>query len=161
MNLLTTKILNNIYLTKMIKKIILIAIVLFAININAQNADKKEQLKALKVAFITNELSLTTDEATKFWPIFNAFEAKQQAIRSQKSKQLLNRMNEDDFEKMSDKDATALIVQIENSEEELFDNRKKLIVNLKGVISAVKILKLKRAEDNFSKKLLQQYRNKD
>ena len=161
MNLLTTKILNNIYLTKMIKKIILIAIVLFAINLNAQNADKKEQLKALKVAFITNELSLTTDEATKFWPIFNAFEAKQQAIRSQKSKQLLNKMNEDDFEKMSDKDATALIIQIENSEEELFDNRKKLIVNLKGVISAVKILKLKRAEDNFSKKLLQQYRNKD
>ena len=161
MNLLTTKILNNIYLTKMIKKLVLITIVLFAVNINAQNADKKEQLKALKVAFITNELSLTTDEATKFWPIFNAFEAKQQAIRSQKSKQLLNRMNEDDFEKMSDKDATALIVQIENSEEELFDNRKKLIVNLKGVISAVKILKLKRAEDNFSKKLLQQYRNKD
>ena len=161
MNLLTTKILNNIYLTKMIKKIVLITFVLFAININAQNADKKEQLKALKVAFITNELSLTTDEATKFWPIFNAFEAKQQAIRSQKSKQILNRMNEDDFEKMSDKDATALLVQIENSEEELFDNRKKLIANLKGVLSPVKILKFKRAEDNFSKKLLQQYRNKD
>jgi hypothetical protein len=50
--------------------------------------------------------------------------------------------------------------QIEANEEELFQLRKKLIVNLKSVISPVKIIKLKKAEEEFNKKLLQQYRNK-
>ncbi len=143
-------------------KIIAIAFLLFVLKINAQpNSEKKEQLKALKVAFITNELSLTTEEATKFWPIFNAFEIKQQEIRGAKTKSLIKKMSDEDLGKMSDKEANLLLSQLESTEEELFSNRKKLIVSLKGILSPVKLLKLKRAEDNFSKKLLQQYRNKD
>ena len=131
-------------------------------NSNAQpNSEKKEQIKALKVAFITNELSLTSDEASKFWPVFNAFEAKQQEIRSTKTKSLVKKLSDEDLNKMSDKDASNLLTQLETTDEELFTNRKKLIANLKGILPAIKLLKLKRAEDNFSKKLLQQYRNKD
>lgn len=143
-------------------KLILLITFLFVINSNAQlNVDKKEQIKALKVAFITNELSLTSDEATKFWPIFNSFEAKQQEIRGTRTKSLLKKMSDEDLESMSDKDASALLTQLENTEEDLFTNRKKMIMSLKGILSPKKLLKLKRAEDNFSKKLLQQYRNKD
>lgn len=143
-------------------KIISIVFLLFALNTKAQpNPEKKEQIKALKVAFITNELSLTTDEATKFWPIFNAFDAKQQEIRSTKTKSLIKKMSDEDLDKMTDKEANYLLTQLENTEEELFFNRKKLLVSLKGILSPIKLLKLKRAEDNFSKKLLQQYRNKD
>lgn len=143
-------------------KLILLITFLFVINSNAQlNVDKKEQIKALKVAFITNELSLTSDEATKFWPIFNSFEAKQQEIRGTRTKSLLKKMSDEDLESMSDKDASALLTQLENTEEDLFTNRKKMVMSLKGILSPKKLLKLKRAEDNFSKKLLQQYRNKD
>ncbi|WP_310559035.1 sensor of ECF-type sigma factor [Flavobacterium sp.] len=142
--------------------IFLFAIILFVLNTNAQpNQEKKEKIKALKVAFITNELSLTSDESIKFWPVFNVFEAKQQEIRGTKTKSIINRMSDEDLEKMSDKEAINLMNQLENTEEELFQNRKKLITNLKGILSPIKLLKLKRAEDNFSKKLLQQYRNKD
>jgi hypothetical protein len=49
---------------------------------------------------------------------------------------------------------------MESSEEELHQLRKKFISNLKSVIPAVKILKLKKAEEDFNRKLLQQYRNK-
>ena len=143
-------------------KIILFALLMFVMNSNAQpNSEKKEQIKALKVAFITNELSLTSDEASKFWPVFNAFEAKQQEIRSTKTKSLVKKLSDEDLNKMSDKDASNLLTQLETTDEELFTNRKKLIANLKGILPAIKLLKLKRAEDNFSKKLLQQYRNKD
>lgn len=143
-------------------KIFLIATILFVLNTNAQpNQEKKGKIKALKVAFITNELSLTSDEAIKFWPVFNVFEAKQQEIRGTKTKSLINRMSDEDLEKMSDKEAINLMNQLENTEEELFQNRKKLVTNLRGILSPIKLLKLKRAEDNFSKKLLQQYRNKD
>jgi hypothetical protein len=121
------------------------------------NGEKRKKIKALKIAFITTELDLTPDEATKFWPIFNAFDDKQVEIRSQKTKQFLDKSEDEELEKMSDKEALQLLIQIENSEDDLYQNRKKFMLNLRGVISPIKILKLKKAEDNFSRKLLKQY----
>ena len=147
-----------------IKNILSILIVFISLNAVAQDGPflrkKKEQIKSLKVAFITNELDLTPDEATKFWPIFNAYEDKQQEIKRQKLKGYLDRNDDNSFDKLSDKEAAAILAQMENSEDELYQARKKFVANLKGVISPVKILKLKKAEENFNRKLLQQYRDR-
>ncbi len=153
---------NKNYLIKLImnlQKLLSIVLLLAICQSFAQqgNGEKRKKIKALKIAFITTELDLTPDEATKFWPIFNAFDDKQVEIRSQKLKQYLDKSQEGELEKLSEKEAQNLLTQIENSEEELFLNKKKFISNLKGVISPVKILKLKKAEDNFSRKLLKQY----
>lgn len=118
---------------------------------------KKDQLKSMKIAFITTELNLTPDEATKFWPIFNSFEDKQRELKQEKIKNYLDRIDSD---KLTEKEANTLLTQMESSEEELFQLRKKFVSNLKGVLPSVKILKLKKAEEEFSKKLLQQYRDK-
>ncbi len=122
--------------------------------------EKRDQIKALKVAFITNELALTADEATRFWPIYNTFEAKQNEIRIQKIKAYKDRIDDSNLDKLSEKEASALLMQMENTEDELTQLRKKFVSNLKNVIPSIKIIKLKRAEDNFNKKLLQQYRDK-
>ena len=121
---------------------------------------KKEQVKSIKVAYITNELNLTPDEATKFWPLYNEFEEKQNQIRREKLKAHLNRIDDSDFDNLSEKEATILLAQMESSEDELHLLRKKFIANLKSVLPATKILKLKKAEDGFNKKLLQQIREK-
>ena len=122
--------------------------------------EKKEQVKSLKVAFITNELNLTPEESAKFWPLYNAFEDKQQEIRKQKLKAFLDRKDDNSIDKLSEKEATTILSQMESTEEELYQLKKKFIANLKGVLPATKILKLKKAEEEFSKKLLQQYRDK-
>jgi Spy/CpxP family protein refolding chaperone len=121
--------------------------------------EKKEQIKALKVGFISNELSLTPDEAAKFWPIYNAFDDKEFELRHQKMRAYKDRMD-DDLDKMSDKEASALLAQMENNEDDLYQLRKKFIISLKGVLPPIKIIKLKKAEDDFNRKLLQQYRDK-
>ena len=121
---------------------------------------KKEQVKSLKVAFITSELDLTADESAKFWPLYNAFDEKQSEIRRTKMKSYLDRMDSENFENVSEKEAATLLSQMESSEEELHQLRKKFIGSLKSVLPAVKILKLKKAEEDFNRKLLQQYRNK-
>jgi Spy/CpxP family protein refolding chaperone len=143
-------------------KLLLIIIFLLSIHSFAQTpmGEKKEQIKALKVGFITNELSLTSDEASKFWPIYNAYDDKQFELRYKKLKSYIGRMDGEDLDKMSDKEATALLAQMESNEDELYQNRKKFIVSLKGILPPIKIIKLKKAEDDFNKKLLQQYRNK-
>ena len=147
-----------------INKLLSLLIVFISVNAIAQDGafirKKKEQIKALKVAFITDELSLTPDEASKFWPLYNAFEDKQKDIKKQKLKGYLDRMDDDSFEKLSDKEAATMLAQMESTEDELYQLKKKFVANLKGVISPVKILKLKKAEENFNRKLLQQYRDK-
>lgn len=142
-------------------KLLLILLFLLSIHSFAQShmEDKKEQIRALKVGFITNELALTTDEATKFWPIYNAYDDKQFEIRHQKMKAFKQRMDAD-LEKMTEKEASALLAQMENTEDELYQIRKKFIANLKSILPSIKIIKLKKAEDDFNRKLLQQYRNK-
>ena len=147
-----------------INKLLSLLIVFISVNAIAQDGafirKKKEQIKALIVAFITDELSLTSDEATKFWPLYNAFEDKQQEIKKQKLKGYLDRMDDDSFEKLSDKEAATMLAQMESTEDELYQLKKKFVANLKGVISPIKIIKLKKAEENFNRKLLKQYRDK-
>lgn len=142
---------------------ITLLLLLFCLASSAQNGkfkQKMEQVKTLKVAFITNELSLTPEESAKFWPIYNAFEEKQRAIRKQKMGSFIEPRKEEPKETMTDKEASALLAQIEKNEEEMHLLRKKLVTDLKTIIPAIKILKLKKAEEDFNKKLLQQYRNK-
>ena len=145
----------------MIRKTLLSIFALFAsmMMTGQVKSEKKEQLKALKVAFITEELALTTDEAQKFWPVYNAYDNKQFEIRQQKLRALQRRMNDGQINGMSDKEADSFLSQIENTEEELYLLRKKLNSNLRKIISPLKIIKLKKAEEDFNRKLLRQYRS--
>jgi hypothetical protein len=145
------------------KNIFTILLLSLSINFYAQGKkmlEKKEQIYALKVAFITTNLSLTSAEAERFWPIYNSFEEKQFDLKRQKSISYNKKMDDETLGKMSDKEALAVLTQMEATEDELFQLRKKLIINLKSVLSPVKIIKLKKAEEEFNKKLLQQYREK-
>lgn len=136
----------------------------FTVSALAQNGkvrrEKMDQIKSMKIAYITNELSLTADEATKFWPIYDSFEAKQQNIRKQKLRGNLDLIDNVNIDKLSDKEALKILLQIENAEEDLYQNKKKLHANLQSIISPIKILKLQRAEQNFNKKILKQLQNR-
>ncbi len=138
---------------------ILPLLLLFACSLYAQDnmKDKKEQVKALKVAFLTSELDLNTQEAEKFWPLYNVYDDKQFEIRHQKMKAFKNRLNSESLNKISEKDANILLTQMEAADEELFYLRKKFSKSLRTILPASKILKLKKAEDDFYRKLLQQY----
>ena len=52
-------------------------LILFAITASfvgiSQGAKKAQNVQGLKIAYITRELNLTTDEAQKFWPIYYAY----------------------------------------------------------------------------------------
>jgi len=122
--------------------------------------EKKEQIKSLKVAYITDELDLSTDEAAKFWPLYNAYDDKQKELRKEKLRSYLDRLDRNAIAKMDEKEALNLISQMENTEEELYQLRKKFNTNLKSALPSKKIILLKKAEEGFNRKLLRQYRDK-
>lgn len=140
-------------------KFLLALILMISFSFYAQGP-KKEKVKALKVAYLTNNLSLTTTEAEKFWPIYNAYDEKQFELRHEKMKMIKEKLDSESVDDLTDKQALAMITQIEGVEDDLYQNRKKFMVSLKTVLSPVKILKLKKAEDDFNKTLLRQYKNK-
>jgi Spy/CpxP family protein refolding chaperone len=140
-------------------KLILALMLLISFSFYAQGP-KKEKVKALKVAYLTNNLSLTTAEAEKFWPIYNAYDEKQFELRHEKMKMIKEKLDSESVDDLTDKQASAMITQIEGVEDDLYQNRKKFMASLKTVLSPVKILKLKKAEDDFNKTLLRQYKNK-
>ncbi|OCB75526.1 sensor of ECF-type sigma factor [Flavobacterium crassostreae] len=122
--------------------------------------NKKQQIHALKIAFLTSELDLSPKEANQFWPVYNAFDQQQFEIRHQKMKVCKNEINATALNKLSEKEALLLLDKIESSEEELYRLRKKYQTDLKQILPAIKILKLKKSEEDFNRKLLRQYRAK-
>lgn len=72
----------------------------------------------------------------------------------------MRRMNDGSLDQITEKEANTFLAQIEDTEEELFLLRKTFMQNVKKILPAVKIVKLKKAEEDFNRKLLQQYRNK-
>ena len=144
--------------TKFILPIILLFI--SSVSFSQDFKEKREKVKALKVAYITEQLELTTEEAQKFWPLYNAFDDKQSELRHEKMRSILDQFKPGNVEKLSEKDASNSLIQMEKIEEDLFNLKKKFIKDLQSVISAKKIIKLKKAEEDFNRELLKQMREK-
>ncbi|WP_281633387.1 sensor of ECF-type sigma factor [Flavobacterium luteolum] len=109
---------------------------------------------------MTTELELTSTEAEKFWPIYNAYDDKQYELKYLKMKTYLKKLKDDNLVNLSDKDAATLLSQIESTDKEIYQLREKYTNSLKKILPAKKILLLKKSEDDFNRKLLQQYRDK-
>lgn len=118
-----------------------------------QNEKKIERIKALRIAYISNKLELTPNEAEKFWPLFNDFDAKQLDLRFQKrlSNVKLSGTRNATF---SEQEMNKILDDSEKIEDELQSNRKNFVKKLQGIISPQKIILLKQLEDEFKRELL-------
>ena len=114
----------------------------------------KERIKALKTEHISNALNLTTAEAQKFWPVYNAHEEKMLALRQKERREIFT-IVKGDVEGLSDAEANTLIEKGINFKTTELEYYKELVANLRGVIPPYKILKLRRAEEEFKRKLFE------
>ena len=143
-------------------KILPILVLFSSLNFYAQGEkmkEKREQIRTMKVAFLTTELDLTSAEAEKFWPVYNAFEDKQFELRHQKMGAFIKKIKDGSVSQMTEKEASTFLNQMESNDEEIFMLRKKLTATLRNILPASKILKLKKSEEDFNRKLLHQYRD--
>ena len=127
-------------------------------HFHAQHKPDRDKIKSLKVAFITERLNLTPKEAQTFWPVYNEYEEKREAMRRREHTEIREKIKIS--ENLSEKEASELIkryIKFEEEEEELDKN---FIESMGKVIPAKKTLLLLRSEYEFKKQLLQQYRNK-
>lgn len=121
--------------------------------------ERHAKIKALKVAHITEQLDLTPKEAEGFWPIYNASEEKMEALRTIERREIIGKIK-NDFESLTDTEATALIEKTLEVKEKELQTFRALVKDLKGVIPPKKIILLRKAEDDFKRQLLEHFRNK-
>lgn len=141
--------------------IIPIMTILICFNAYSQRDGKmQERIKTQKVAFITDRLDLSSEEAQKFWPIYNDFENKTNKIRQNDLREVREAMHRGN---LSESEAQQILDQYMNVEDKLHEAKKQLVKDLGKVIPPQKIIQLKATENAFNKKLmsmLQQRREK-
>ena len=103
--------------------------------IQAQRPDKRTELKALKIGYLTKQLELTSSEAEVFWPVYNEFDKKMFELRQQK---ILKSKNLD-IENLTDEEALELIDSMKESEKSKFEYENKLIEDLMKILPPKKI----------------------
>ena len=138
------------------KIILTLFLLISGISFGQQKPDW-EKIKSLKVAFITEKLSLTSKEAQSFWPVYNEFEEKRDALRKKEHTEIRSKM--DNLDALSESEANSLLQQhmkLEIEEEELQNS---FLKEVKEVISAKKTLLLMRSEEDFKRQLIRQYRH--
>ena len=146
---------------KNLNNTILVLILVFSgISLSAQGPGPggRERIKTLKIAYLTEQLSLSSKEAQKFWPVYNAHEEKLEEFRMQERKQFGGRFA--NLEALTDEEAEKMLSSFIEKQAEKRKIEAEYLKNLKGVIPAKKIIQLFKAEDNFKKRLLQQYRKR-
>ncbi len=142
------------------KKLLTILLLSLSILASAQDMEKRvERIKALRVAFISDKLDLTTEEAQKFWPVFNQYDEKHSGLQRQK-RQLMFKLRRENTSSLSDKETLKLMEQDEQLETEIQNNRRQLAKDLQGIIPNQKILMLRQLEIEFKNKLLEQIKNR-
>ena len=119
---------------------------------NEQRQERREKIEAIRIAFITKELNLTSSESEKFWPVYNNYQDKLQKLR--KDLRPTNRV-----EDMSDNEADNLINDYLKMEEQKIQLEKDLFNQLRPIIGPQRVILLKWTEDRFKQRLLEKVGN--
>jgi len=147
-----------------IKKTIGILCVLFiTFSSQAQESRKEryEKMKAMKTAYITDQLNLSSADAEKFWPIYNKYDDMRMANRKAMSK-LMNSFDDvDDRANMDEKTAEATLKELNSLRKENLKIDQQMSSEMKSVFGANKTLELLIAERSFNGKLMRRMRLKD
>ncbi len=137
-------------------KQLLILAILFTATLSAQHGDR---IKAFKRAHITDALDLSSAEAEKFWPVYNAHEDKMEDLRKKERVEIFQ-IVKGDMDNITDKEANLIIDKSLSFKETEMEYSRNFIVSLRKVIAPKKILKLHRAEEEIKRILLERMKNR-
>lgn len=125
----------------------MICILFATYSVNAQKGKGMEKIQAQRVAYITNELSLTPAEAEKFWPVYKEYKQKIQQLKEslKPSKKI---------EEMSDAEATSFVNTLLENEIKAAEIKRDYYKSFQKILPVAKVAKLEMAERSFKKELI-------
>jgi hypothetical protein len=149
----------NNYKCDAMKRIIifLLIILIYPVTKSVGQNTNLEKLNNYKIGFFTKRLNLTSEEAEKFWPVYNEYQGQRNQIQLEKMK--LNRTFNQNESTLSDK-------QLEEMGDKYVDcivQESALAVTfhkkLKTVLSPAKVIMYYQAENQYKVQLLNELQN--
>lgn len=140
--------------------ILLVSLMVFTISLNAQEtqskSDKEQEFKSQKIAFFTDKIGLTPEEAQIFWPVYNNYWAKKNKIIANRKEKMTyfadhsENMSNDEMIKYADQ-----YIRYEMELAELLDEYHK---KFKKILPINKVMKIYLADYEFKTYLLKKIR---
>ena len=140
-------------------RILLIALLLVSIAGFAQrqfDPQTLELIKTKKIAFMTQQIGLTSKEAQKFWPVYNELEKERYALMDKKRD--LEEISETPKPGMSDSDYRKLAIEIAATHAREGKLVEEYNIKFLNILPAEKVVKLYRAEGRFRATLMHEFR---
>ncbi|MEI6123455.1 MAG: hypothetical protein WCQ95_07475 [Bacteroidota bacterium] len=127
-------------------------------NTDTKNGAKKEKMQAMKVAYISDKISLTASEAEKFWPVYNEYQDKKTAFQKE-NRSKMKALKETKPENLTEEQAEEIINAELAQEQNLLDLKKEYFPKFKKIIGSKKVVGLYMAEKEFNKLLLERLKD--
>lgn len=118
--------------------------------------EQKEKVKTLRIGVYTRVMNLTSEEATAFWPVYNEYEAEREKLHKESgvlTREL--RSNIDDLSEKEVEEKMDRVVVLKVKEAELYES---YYNRFKSVLPMKKVALLHKAEREFKRELLKQFR---
>jgi hypothetical protein len=129
---------------------ILICLVI-ALPLSAQEkSQRSQQIESVKVAFITQKLSLNTTEAEKFWPVYNNYQQELRVVYKQRREARAK-------QKANPNDKTNNELDFESR---LLNIRKKYKDEFSKVLPSEKVLSFFDAEREFREQMIKELKDR-
>ena len=135
--------------------ILLLSMLLFAMQLQAQAVERAQRVEAIKVGYITQRLHLSEEQAKNFWPVYNSYEDELRAAR----KAFVQKHPEAKRTDTTAKSAQYIDDQLA-LQQQVVDIRKKYKDRLLKVITADQLATLYEAERDFRALLVDQLMKK-
>ena len=108
----------------------------------------REKLEAARIAFITNRLDLKTEQAEKFWPLFNKYNEEREELMKQ-----ISTINRSAVQEITDAKAKDMIQKRLTIQQQLLDKEKIFMEEVTKIISPVQAMKLGGVNREFSRQV--------
>ncbi|WNJ19323.1 hypothetical protein [Pontibacter sp. G13] len=123
-----------------------------------EDGPNKERVEALRVAFITQKLKLTTEESKTFWPVYEEFQQEMELLREEHRS--VRKKLEIKFKRATDEELETLMEEFISFQ---FEEAKIIATyhdEFLKVLPIRKVALLYKAEQDFKRELIKEIRNR-
>jgi len=141
------------------KQLLITFLFILPVMVSAQGfGDRKNEIESYKIAYLTQKLDLSAEEAKIFWPIYNGWQREQDELRKERS-QMISFRKITEIEELSDSQVQALISNDFNMRQRELNLDRRYYSKLRENLPIKIVGKFYRAQEAFKRELLSKYRN--
>ncbi|AEV32343.1 hypothetical protein [Owenweeksia hongkongensis] len=141
---------------------ITLALLLFSGSLMAQrekpSEEMREKIESMRIAYITEKINLTPEEAQVFWPVYNQYREEFEKIihRVEPNGKPPHHLSDEELNKMSDKEVREMLTNEMEKQKLLVEHREKYFKKFTEILPIKKVALLYDAEREFQRKLMRQ-----